>query len=108
MPDILLYAFRVIERLGHENKFDKIKKILSVRWRIAEIAARNEGASFLDRGFNSDLKLEKPKVFAEARLHPLAMFPGFFVPLFLAFHLVSVGKLRQHGAALAVAGGRLG
>lgn len=28
-------------------------------------------------------------------LHPLAMFPGFFVPLFLAFHLVLISRLRQ-------------
>jgi len=28
-------------------------------------------------------------------LHPLAMFPAFFVPLFLGFHLISISKLRQ-------------
>jgi len=30
--------------------------------------------------------------------HPLAMFPAFFVPLFLAFHLVLISRLRQKGA----------
>ncbi|WP_299848861.1 hypothetical protein [uncultured Roseovarius sp.] len=28
-------------------------------------------------------------------LHPLAMFPGFFVPIFLAFHLVSISRLHR-------------
>lgn len=28
-------------------------------------------------------------------LHPLALFPAFFVPLFLAFHLVLISRLRQ-------------
>ena len=31
-------------------------------------------------------------------LHPLAMFPGFFVPLILAFHLVTLSRLRQSRA----------
>jgi hypothetical protein len=31
-------------------------------------------------------------------LHPLAMFPGFFVAIFLAFHFVSLSKLRQHSS----------
>lgn len=31
-------------------------------------------------------------------LHPLAMFPGYFVPLFLAFHLVLISRLRQSRA----------
>lgn len=36
-------------------------------------------------------------------LHPLAMFPGFFVPLFLAFHLVLISRLRQDAAPAAQA-----
>jgi len=31
--------------------------------------------------------------------YPLGLFPGFFVPIFVAFHLISLGKLRR-GAAL--------
>ncbi|WP_135501516.1 hypothetical protein [Roseovarius aestuariivivens] len=34
-------------------------------------------------------------------LHPLAMFPGFFVPLFLGFHLISVSRLRQGAVPVA-------
>jgi len=34
--------------------------------------------------------------------YPLALFPAFFVPIFFAFHLFSLGKLRQsHRMALA-------
>lgn len=36
-------------------------------------------------------------------LHPLAMFPGFFVPLFLAFHLLSISRLRQSSKNLVTA-----
>mgnify|MGYP001818158746 FL=1 len=36
-------------------------------------------------------------------LHPLAMFPGFFVPLFLAFHFVSLSKLRLSSRVPAAA-----
>ena len=36
-------------------------------------------------------------------LHPLALFPGFFVPLFLAFHLISISRLRQSNNSLAAA-----
>ena len=35
-------------------------------------------------------------------LHPLALFPAFFVPLFLAFHLVLISRMR-HGAGQAAA-----
>lgn len=35
--------------------------------------------------------------------HPLAMFPGYFVPLFLGFHLISLAKLRRSAGPRAVA-----
>ena len=37
-------------------------------------------------------------------LHPLAMFPGFFVPMFLGFHLISISQLRGVGAKMPVTG----
>lgn len=36
-------------------------------------------------------------------LHPLALFPGFFVPIFLAFHLVSISRLRRASKSPALA-----
>lgn len=36
-------------------------------------------------------------------LHPLAIFPGFFVPLFLAFHLLSISRLRRSSKTLVAA-----
>ncbi len=36
-------------------------------------------------------------------LHPLALFPGFFVPLFLAFHLISISRLRRSSEFPAMA-----
>ncbi len=36
-------------------------------------------------------------------LHPLAMFPGFFVPLFLGVHLISISRLRQSSKSLVAA-----
>lgn len=36
-------------------------------------------------------------------LHPLAMFPGYFVAIFLAFHFVSLSKLRRHSSRVPAA-----
>ncbi|WP_306115313.1 MULTISPECIES: hypothetical protein [unclassified Roseovarius] len=36
-------------------------------------------------------------------LHPLALFPGFFVPIFLAFHLILISRLRHSSAIPAAA-----
>ncbi len=33
--------------------------------------------------------------------HPLAMFPGFFVPIFLGAHLISISRLRRSSSPLA-------
>ncbi len=43
-------------------------------------------------GFAHILAHDTPNI---VNLHPLAMFPGFFVPLFLGFHLVLISRLRQ-------------
>jgi len=50
-------------------------------------------------GFAQVWAFDSPNII---NLHPLAMFPGFFVPLFLAFHMISISKLRQEGRAVPV------
>ena len=43
-------------------------------------------------GFLHLLSHDAPNII---NLHPLSMFPAFFVPIFLAFHLLSISRLRQ-------------
>lgn len=43
-------------------------------------------------GFAHLMAHETPNII---NLHPLAMFPGYFVAIFLAFHFVSLSKLRR-------------
>lgn len=51
-------------------------------------------------GFAHLMAHETPNIINE---HPLAMFPGFFVPLFLGFHLISLAKLRRSDTPRAAA-----
>lgn len=43
-------------------------------------------------GFAHLMAHDRPNIINE---HPLAMFPGFFVPLFLGFHFISLAKARR-------------
>ncbi|WP_338550646.1 hypothetical protein [Roseovarius phycicola] len=50
-------------------------------------------------GFAHLLAHDTPNII---NLHPLAMFPGYFVPLFLGAHLISLSRLRQRDPGLSV------
>ncbi len=52
-------------------------------------------------GFAHLLSPDLPNII---NLHPLAMFPGFFVPMFLGFHLISITQLRWANSRLPVTG----
>jgi len=51
-------------------------------------------------GFLHLLAQDRPNII---NAYPLGLFPGFIVPLFIAFHLVSLGKLRQARQRAALA-----
>jgi len=52
------------------------------------------------QGFAHLMAHETPNII---NLHPLAMFPGYFVAIFLAFHFVSLSKLRSPSNVSAAA-----
>ena len=49
-------------------------------------------------GFAHLMAHETPNII---NLHPLAMFPGYFVAIFLAFHFVSLSKLRHDSSRVS-------
>lgn len=46
----------------------------------------------ISEGFAQMLSIDAANIINE---YPLALFPAFFVPMFFAFHLFSLGKLRR-------------
>ncbi len=66
---------------------------------IADFAVAMATGILSSQGFAQIWAFDSPNII---NLHPLAMFPGFFVPLFLAFHLISISKLRQESRGLPV------
>ena len=68
---------------------------------IADFAVAMITGILSSEGFAQVWAFDNPNII---NLHPLAMFPGFFVPLFLGFHLVSISKLRQESRAVPVQG----
>ena len=68
---------------------------------IADFTVAMTAGILSSEGFAQIWAFDSPNII---NLHPLAMFPGLFVPLFLAFHLISISKLRQESRAVLVPG----
>lgn len=52
------------------------------------------------QGFAHLYAIEAPNIIND---HPLAMFPAFFVPIFLGFHFIALARMRTEGARSKIA-----
>ncbi len=59
---------------------------------LADFAVAVATGLITSEGFLHLLAHESPNIINE---YPLGLFPGFFVPIFIAFHLLSLGRLRE-------------
>lgn len=82
-------AMRAVNR-GDEDADRKVLRANIIG--LGDFAVAVATGLITSEGFLHLLSKEAPNII---NAWPLGLFPAFFVPIFIAFHLVSLGKLRQ-------------